>query len=123
MNVCDFYFHLHSIACSQMREPISQFRENLRRTFLSNIGLPHGSFYKEFVLCKTHKGLLERKNRSKSKTKLCGVQKHLSRHTSSRPHGERNITREMMLKIKESTGVVIPIGTGKWFKINNLFWG
>ena len=123
MNVCDFHFHLHSIECSQKREPISQLKEHIRITFLSDIGLRNGNFTKQFILCEAHKGLLEMKKRSRSKAKLCGVPEHLSRHIGSRPNRERNVTIEMMEKIQESTGVVIPIGTGKLLKINALFWG
>ena len=63
------------------------------------------------------------KKRSRSKAKLCGVPEHLSRHTGSRHNRERKINIEMTETIQESTGVVIPIGTGKLSKINALFLG
>ena len=72
--------------------------------------------HKDFVVCRAHKDWLDQTNKSKIKAKLCDVPRHLSRYKEGKPilYGERQVTPETMLKIKDATGVLLPIGTGKF---------
>ncbi|XP_076106707.1 uncharacterized protein LOC143075235 [Mytilus galloprovincialis] len=51
------------------------------------------------------------KNRSKNKSVRCAIPTLLSHHKKTAPRAERNITKDAMMKIHSSTGIVLAIGT------------
>ncbi|CAG2231005.1 unnamed protein product [Mytilus edulis] len=100
-----------SVCCSSSFESLCDIDKETSDKVLSEVGLLFCQRTKNFSVCNVHLEEILVKNRSKNKSVRCAIPTLLSRHKKTAPRAERNITKDAMMKIHSSTGIVLAIGT------------
>ncbi|CAC5405952.1 unnamed protein product [Mytilus coruscus] len=108
---CSFSCFDTSVCCSSSYESLCDIDRETSDIILSEIGLLFCQRTKNFSVCNVHLEKILVKNRSKNKSVRCAIPTLLSNHKKTAPRAERNITKDAMMKIHSSTGIVLAIGT------------
>ncbi|CAC5367570.1 unnamed protein product [Mytilus coruscus] len=108
---CSFSCFDTSVCCSSSYESLCDIDRETSDIVLSEVGLLFCQRTKtfQFAMFIWRKSWL--KNRSKNKSVRCAIPTLLSHHKKTAPRAERNITKDAMMKIHSSTGIVLAIGT------------
>ncbi|CAC5385422.1 unnamed protein product [Mytilus coruscus] len=108
---CSFSCFDTSVCCSSSYESLCDIDRETSDIVLSEVGLLFCQRTKNFSVCNVHLEKILVKNRSKNKSVRCAIPTLLSHHKKTAPRAERNITKDAMMKIHSSTGIVLAIGT------------
>ncbi|CAC5386464.1 unnamed protein product [Mytilus coruscus] len=108
---CSFSCFDTSVCCSSSYESLCDIDRETSDIVLSEVGLLFCQRTKNFSVCNVHLEKILVKNRSKNKSVRCAIPTLLSNHKKTAPRAERNITKDAMMKIHSSTGIVLAIGT------------
>ncbi|CAC5375179.1 unnamed protein product [Mytilus coruscus] len=108
---CSFSCFDTSVCCSSSYESLCDIDRETSDIVLSEVGLLFCQRTKNFSVCNVHLEKILVKNRSKNKSVRCAIPTLLSHHKKTAPRAERNITKDAMMKIHSSTGIVFAIGT------------
>ncbi|XP_071162572.1 uncharacterized protein [Mytilus edulis] len=100
-----------SVCCSSSFESLCDIDRETSDIVLSEVGLLFCQRTKNFSVCNVHLEKILVKNRSKNKSVRCAIPTLLSHHKKTAPRAERNVTKDAMMKIHSSTGIVLAIGT------------
>lgn len=115
---CSFKNLNKNIRCSADKISLGAISDQDRVIALSEFGLIFGPTSESFFICKTHLAKSKQNHKARLASPLCGIPSILCNHDSKRKR-ERHINENLMEKIRQCTGMVIPIGTGIYYTSNN----
>ena len=108
---CNFKNFFDSKDCEGAVYPIIE--DTLCDKILSHVGLILGPITTKYSICDFHKSIIYKKIKCTDKSVLCCVPPMLAIHTEKVPRGDRRLSADLVMKIHQNTGLVLPVGAGK----------